>query len=112
AVGPNLLDLAGLSVGGFLEELPVRHLGRSGNLAVDCPARAVIVRRTVLRALIDMGENAKMKIGILVEHPPFVAGVRAEISGDELRIGARPLGVLAHPLPTRRTTIVQKRRPA
>src|SRR6266545_8366281 len=49
AVGANLLDFAGLAVRRLLDQPPVGHLGYAGDLAVDRPARAVIVRRAALR---------------------------------------------------------------
>src|SRR6516165_3627044 len=77
-VGPDLLDLAGLSVRRLLHEAPVGHLGHPGHLAVDRPARAVVMRRAVPRSAIDVGENAEVQVGVLVENPAV-----------RIRIGAR-----------------------
>ena len=59
-VGSDLLDFARSAVAGLLDKAPVGHFGHAGHLAVDRPARAVIVWCAVLRPLIDMGEDTEM----------------------------------------------------
>src|SRR4029079_14436548 len=85
-ISSTLHDLAGLSVGRLFEKIPVRHFGDAGYLTVDRPARAVIVRRTVLCALVDVGKNAEAQVQVLVEDFPLIFGIGAQILGNELWI--------------------------
>ena len=70
-VGANLLDLAWLTVRRLLNEAPVGHLGHTRHLAVDCPARPVVVRRAVLRSPIDVRENAEVQLWIFIKDLPL-----------------------------------------
>src|SRR5688572_411252 len=58
-VGATFHDLARVSVRRLFEKLPIGHLRDARYLAIDRPARTVVVRRTVLRPLVDVGKNAK-----------------------------------------------------
>src|SRR5438128_10791 len=57
-------DFAGPSICGLFEKFPVGHFGDAGHLTVNRPARTVIVRRAVLRPLVDVGKNAKVQVWI------------------------------------------------
>ena len=63
----HLLDLAGHAAFRLLEKLPVGHHRDTFDLAVDRPARAMVVRRTDALALVDVGQDTEFQIGILVE---------------------------------------------
>src|SRR5215472_9249842 len=91
-VRSHFCSLARLSIGWLFDEPPIRHLGFAGGLAVDSPARPVIVRSTSFGALIDVAEYAEMKVGILVKNCAFRIHVRAEVPGNEVPISARFLG--------------------
>src|SRR5262249_28274172 len=78
-------------------------------LAVDSPARPVIVRSTSFGALIDVAEYAEMEVGILVKNRAFRIHVGAEVSGHKIPIGARLLGKLANVLATGAAGILEKR---
>ena len=67
----------------------------------------MIVRRAVLRSLIDVSKNAEMEVGILIEYFSFGFRIRAEILGNEFRIGGRLFGVVAHEFAARRAGILQ-----
>src|SRR5215472_3598377 len=71
--------LPGLSIGWLFDKPPIRHLGFAAGLAVDSPARPVIVRSTSFGALIDVAEYAEIKVGILVKNCAFRIHVRAEV---------------------------------
>ena len=60
----HLCNLARVSINRLFDKLPIRHLGFTGGLAVDGPARPVIVRSANFGALIDVAEYAEMKVGI------------------------------------------------
>src|SRR5580692_7625810 len=65
-----LLDGIELGLGGIAAvvlALPFRHLGVLCGLAVDGPGGAVIVRRGHARLVVDVGEDLKAQLGILVE---------------------------------------------
>src|SRR5215470_14996676 len=94
----HLLNLAWSSICWLFEKPPIRHLGFTGGLAVDGPARPVIVRSAGFGALIDVAEYAEMKVGILVKNRAFRIHVRAEVPGNKVPIGARFLSKLADAL--------------
>jgi hypothetical protein len=111
-VRSHLCNLARLSFGWLFDKPPIRHLGFAGGLAVDSPARPVIVRSTSFGALIDVAENAEMKVGILVKNRAFRIHIGAEVPSNEVPIGTRLLGTLANVLATGPAGILEKRSPA
>ena len=90
----HLCNIAWLSICGLFDKPPISHLGFTGGLAVDGPARPVIVRSANFGALIDVAEYAEMKVGILVKNRAFRIHVGAEVLGNKVPIGARLLGKL------------------
>jgi hypothetical protein len=48
----------------------------------------MIVRRTDLRAFIDVAKNAEMEIRVLIEDPPFDLHIRTEMLRYECLISA------------------------
>ena len=72
----------------------------------------MIVRLAVLRPFINVRENAEMQIRILIEDLSLAIRIRTEVLGDELRIGASALRVLAHQLATARAGIFEQGCPA
>src|SRR6516165_1110119 len=91
---------------------PIRHLGFAGGLAVDSPARPVIVRSTGFGTPIDVAEYAEMKVGILIKNRAFRIHVGAEVPGHKVPIGARLLGKPANALATGQAGILKQRGPA
>src|SRR5215469_15701161 len=81
-VGAHFLNLARLSICRLFDKPPIRHLGFTGGLAVDGPARTVIVGRADFDALIDVAEYAEMKVGVFVKKCAFRIHVRAEVPGN------------------------------
>src|ERR1700754_3026335 len=66
-VGTDRLDQGWRLALALLDNAPIRHFGDPGRLPIDGPARAMIVRAAVGRAVIDMTANAKAELGILVK---------------------------------------------
>src|SRR5438309_6431302 len=99
-VAAHLRNFAGLPVCGLLNKPPVGHLGHTGSLAVYRPARSMIMRLAVLRPFINVRKNAEMQIRILIKDLSLAIRIRTKVLGDELRIGASALRVLAHQLAT------------
>jgi len=110
-VRSHLCDLPRLSICWLFDKPPIRHLGFTGGLAVDSPARSVIVRSANLGPLIDVAEYAEMKVGILVKNLAFRVRVGAEVLADKVLIGARLLGKLADALATGGAGIPSEARP-
>src|SRR6516225_12461958 len=96
----HLCNPARLPICWFFDKPPIRHLGFTGGLTVDSPARPVIVRSAGFGTLIDVAEYAEMKVGILVKNRAFRIHVGAEVPGHKVSIGARLLGKLANALTT------------
>jgi len=80
----HLCNSARLSICWLFDKPPIRHLGFTGGLAVDSPARPVIVRSANLGALIDVAEYAEMKVGVLVKNRAFGIHVGAEVLGNKV----------------------------
>src|SRR5262249_10462057 len=108
----HFCNLARIWMGWLLEKPPIRHLDFAAGLAVDSPARPVIMRSTSFGALIDVAEYAEMKVGILVKNCAFRIHVRAEVPGNEVPISARLLGKLANVFATGPAGILEQRGPA
>src|SRR5439155_17368214 len=70
-VRANRARLARLLPAGRRDKLVVGHLGFALRLAVDCPRRAMIVRRRVLRAVVGVREDAEAELGVLVKDVAF-----------------------------------------
>src|SRR5215472_9366052 len=80
---PDEPHLAGPVLGCGLEQLPVAHYGFAARLAVDRPARTMIVRFAFPGAVIDMAEDAESQFRILVED--FAVGhAIVQMRGDEI----------------------------
>src|SRR5439155_573334 len=50
--------------------VPLGHVGMFGDLAVNCPGGAVIVRRRLAGGGIDVGQHDKAELWVLVERVP------------------------------------------
>ena len=68
----------------------------------------MIMRRAVLRALVNMAKNAETQIGIFIKNRPFDLHIRAEMLNYKLGISACFFSILADQLPTRPTGILQQ----
>src|SRR5215469_9231379 len=90
-VGAHFLNLARLSICRLFDKPPIRHLGFTGGLAVDGPARTVIMGSAGFGTLIDVAEYAEVKVGIFVKNHAFRIHVGAEVPSDKVPIGARLL---------------------
>src|SRR5262249_19346812 len=108
-VRSHLCNLARLSISWPFDKPPIRHFGFAGGLAVDSPARPVIVRSAGFGALIDVAEYAEMKVGILVKNRAFRIHVGDEVPGHKVPIGARFLGKLTNAFATGATGILEQR---
>src|SRR5439155_3665345 len=75
--------LARLVLAGGLEQLPVAHHRLAPRLTVNCPARAVIVRQALPRAVVDMAQNAEPELRVLVKDLALGHAV-VEMRGDEI----------------------------
>jgi hypothetical protein len=108
-VSANFCDFPGLPVCRLFEEPPVGHFSDADGLTVDRPARPVIVRGARLCAFVNVGKDTEMKVRILIEDLPLGIRIRAEMGGDESRIGAGFFGVLTNELPAGGAGIFEQR---
>src|SRR6059036_1537503 len=99
--------LAGLVLGGGLDERPVAHHGLPPGLTVDRPGRAVVVRVTLPGALVDVGENAEAELRVLVEDLAF-GPVVLDMGSDEGVVLQHILDDLAHLFPAPGARIVRE----
>ena len=105
----EFLNFSGLAVLRLFDEPPVSHFGYTGGLTVDRPTRPMIVRRAVLRALIDMGENAETEVGVLVKDSPLSGPIGTDILRYEAWIRTSAFRVFADQLATGGAGILQQR---
>src|SRR5688500_3497739 len=67
-IAPDVAHLAGLVFARRLDDGPVAHHGCALRLAVDGPGWPVIVGLALLRAMMDVGEDAEAELWILVQN--------------------------------------------
>src|SRR5207248_3568229 len=101
-----------LGIGAVVELLPFGHVGELRGLAVNRPGRAVIMRGRGSGLVIDMGENLKTELGILVKHVEAVRRFFAAHAADEVAIGEQAFQGHANLLPPARAGIARQRGPA
>src|SRR5215469_1154550 len=105
-VSPREAHLAGFVLAGRLDHRPIAHQCFTTRLAVDRPARPMIVRLAVARTVIDMAKNAEPQFRILVEDLPL-GHIVAEVSGDKGIVSQDVLDDRTYFLPALDTGIVR-----
>src|SRR5262245_44474514 len=96
----------------LLQDSPVRHFRDAGGLSINGPARAMIMGRTVRRAIIDVTADAEPQLRVLVDDLARVGTGSAvlQMGLDEGFVSQRPRHVPTHLLLARGTGIVLERR--
>src|SRR3546814_13534311 len=101
-VGLDRLGLAGAPVLRWFDFAVFRHLGDALRLAVDRPGRPVVVRPAMLRALVDMRQDAETQLRVLVQDVTGRILVRAEMCVDAVLVRENTLQTPAEYLHTAR----------
>ena len=71
---------------GFFYDTPICHFRVAGSQAIDRPAGAMVVRRTVRSVLVDMATNAEAQLRILVQNLARATLFGGQVIGDEFLI--------------------------
>src|SRR5215510_11146166 len=107
AVGAHRLHQRWGPTAALLDDAPIGHLSHAAGLAVDGPARAVVMRAAVRGPVIDVTADAKPELRILVQDLAGVSARRAflELTGNKGLIRERPCHELRDLGPALRTGI-------
>src|SRR5215831_2257053 len=100
AVFLDRLELGVFGIGAVVLALPLDHVGVVGRLPIDRPGSAVVVRRRHPRFVVDVREDLKAEIRILVEHLQAAWHLVAAIFLDEVSVRKQLLEFETHLLPT------------